>query len=84
MFVKVTIHDIFFSRLRVAVFYDETFRGMVGSTAAAETKIASLFNHVKTMYSWLTVNGVAGAIVPEVVSMTYRAGSYWTAEGSIR
>ena len=77
--------NIIYHRLRVAVFYDETFKRLNGgSTTASQTRIASIFNHVQNFYSRLTVNGQEAAIVPDVVSMTYRAGSYWTADGSIR
>ena len=73
------------SRLRCAVFYDETFKRLNGgSTSASETRIRSVFNHVDNFYSVLTVSGVSGAIVPEIVSITYRAGAYWTADNSLR
>ena len=79
----IIIYPLYF-RLRVAVFYDETFKSLNGgSTSASETKITSIFNHVENFFSLLTVNGQSSAIVPDVVSMTYKAGSYWTADNSI-
>lgn len=69
--------------LRVAVFYDHAFLSFSGSTSAAETRITSIFNHVKTIFSQLTVNGVSGALVPSLHSKTYRP-AYWSAESSLR
>ena len=72
-------------RLRVAVFYDESFKGLNGgSTTASETRIRSIFNHVTTLFSVLNVNGQARAIVPVIKSITYSSGSRWRADTSLR
>ena len=69
--------------LRVAVFYDDNFKNFNGgSTSASETRINSIFNHVKTLYTQLTVSGVSGAIVPSLQSINYRSGA-WSADSSL-
>lgn len=69
--------------LRVAVFYDDNFKNFNGgSTSASETRINSIFNHVKTLYTQLTVSGVSGAIKPSLQSINYRSGA-WSADSSL-
>ena len=81
----IHLHDLDIFRLRVAVFYDENFKSLNGgSTTTSQTKVTAIFNHVQTLYTKLTVNGIAGAVVPEVHSINYKAGSYWTAGSSLR
>jgi len=66
--------------LRVAFFYDNYFLAMNGNShSAAQTMVTSIFNHVKTIFSQLTVSGVAGAIVPTLASTNHRSG-YWNAD----
>jgi len=69
--------------LRVAVFYDTNFQTFAGGQAGAETKLTSIFNHVKTLYTQFTVSGVSGAIKPSLHSLNYRSGS-WSADSSLR
>lgn len=69
--------------LRVAVFYDYYFLQFNGNNhATAESRVASIFNHVKTIFSQLTVSGVTGAIVPSLHSTTYKYAG-WTADNSL-
>ena len=78
------INLFFVFSLRVAIFYDSNFlRLNGGSSSASNTKINSIFNHVKTIYSSFQVSGVLGAIVPSLHSVTYKPG-YWTADSSLR
>lgn len=69
--------------LRVAIFYDTSFQNFAGGASAASTKLTSIFNHVKTLYTQFTASGVAGAIKPSLHSINYRAGA-WTADSSLR
>ena len=66
--------------LPAIVFYDNKFLYNLngGSTSAAETRITSIFTHVSTIFSKLTVSGVSGAIVPTVVSKTHKS-QWWRA-----
>jgi len=69
--------------LRVAVFYDDSFKNFNGgSSSASETRINSIFTHVKTLFTQLTVSGVSGAIVPSLHSINYRSGA-WSADSSL-
>jgi hypothetical protein len=72
-------------KLRVAVFYDDTFNGMNGgSTSASETKIRSIFNHVTNLFKLLTVNGQSATIVPVISRIVHASGHRWTADASLR
>jgi len=68
--------------LRTAIFYDDNFSSFAGGQAGAQTKLTSIFNHVKTLYTQFSAQG-REAIKPSLHSINYRSGR-WTAGGSLR
>merc|ERR1711863_45800 len=68
--------------LRTAIFYDDNFSSFAGGQAGAQTKLTSIFNHVKTLYTQFSAQG-REAIKPSLHSINYRSGR-WSAGGSLR
>ena len=60
--------------LKVHVFYDDSFKTRFG--AAVTTRITSIFNIVKTIYSDASLTTT---IEPEVVQISHKTGETWTA-----